>query len=176
MPSGIRVLRKIMGIGLIIINSLLSLTSFLAVYSAVYFATNSNNYRIDIADPVAGQLNNSVGNVYLYVGNVTLNNTGLFDFNDFRIEFKMYEEFPAYNDSLMNYTGGFGDIPAGTQRTLVMNFTTTTDISNFTVKDNLDYLAVNFTNVWGSLKLHGKYTFSLFDFDLTVRNISQWFV
>ncbi|MHA1792124.1 MAG: hypothetical protein ACTSVI_05725 [Promethearchaeota archaeon] len=164
MASAVIVLRKIFGIALLVVNLLLSLTSFLAAYSSVHFATDPDNYKINIS--VQNGLTSSPA--YLYIGNVEFNNSGLFDFSNFSIEIYVENE----SDYLMRYTSPIYEIKAGTSLVIDLNITEANADFNPAMLANLT--AINWTAIDGYLRVNGKYAFSLFDFQLEMTNLNDW--
>ncbi len=167
--SGIRLVRKIAGLILLIVNTILSVVSAVAIYSVVEFASNTNNYSFEPSASASFNLTAPVP--YIFIGNVTFNNTGLFDFDDFSVEFELNDTV----EKLMHYEGDFGDINAGVKKTITLNLTTATTPypSTLWVKPGLTEINSSMT-FDGYLKLSGKYVLSLFAFELKLTDISTW--
>jgi hypothetical protein len=168
--SGIRLLRKIIGYVLLIVNLMLSVVSALAVYSVVEFISDKNHYQFNPASPVMFNFSTSPELRYLYVGTMTLNNTGLFDFDNFSVEFRFDNITGSTPEELIYFRGSYGDIVAGQSRTISLNFTG----SEMRVNSTLNLLSINATNTKGFLKISGKYVLSLFNFAINITNVADW--
>ncbi len=167
--SGIRLVRKIAGLVLLLVNTILSVVSAVALYSVVEFASNTNNYNFESGPSASFNLTAPVP--YIFIGNVTFNNTGLFDFDDFRVEFELNDTI----EKLLHFEGSFGDINAGEKKTIPLNLTTATVPyqTNLWIKAGLTEINSSMT-FDGYLKLRGKYVLSLFSFELKLTNIANW--
>ncbi len=164
MASVIRILRKIFGIVLILVNAILSFTSFIAVYSTVYFVSDTNNFKTNFN--VINGLNAS--EPFLYVGDIAVNNTGLFYFNNFSVSFSLNEP----NGTVITYTKLFDEIAPQNVTTFDINLTAPYATFNMT----MDLYGIRWDNVTGFLFLRGKYAFSLFDFSMNITVNPLWFV
>lgn len=165
MPSTLRGLRKVLGIVFILVNALLSLTSFLAVYSAIYFARDPNNYTIDTSG-INEQLNAPVP--FIYLGEVRLDNTGLFAFQGFTVNFTLAER----NGTIISYDKNFGDIQAHQTKVMPLNVTAA---EGAVLNMSMDFNPLTWVNVSASLMVGGKYAFGLFEFHIILSNLTEVF-
>ncbi|MFX0099820.1 MAG: hypothetical protein ACFFCS_09565, partial [Candidatus Hodarchaeota archaeon] len=104
MASPIRIFRKLLGYVLIVVNLLLSFISFTAIYSVVYFMGDQNNFHVDMSGADLSDLA-SPSPTYIYLGTVTVKNTGLFDIDDLSIEF----EISLNGTDYIRYNGSWAD-------------------------------------------------------------------
>jgi hypothetical protein len=169
--SGIRLVRKLIGYVLLVVNLMLSIVSAVAVYSVIEFAGNEKNYHFDDRTSPAFNLTASVP--FIYIGDVVFNNTGLFDFNNFTIDFELTNE--TTSTTLLHYHGSFGDIKAGQKRTLSLNLTTIPGNSTLYIMPSLPPIPWSNSTIYGGyLQLSGKYVLSLFAFSFNITNIAGW--
>jgi hypothetical protein len=174
-------MRKLIGFVLLIVNTILSLLSFLAVYGVVNFLSNDNNYKFS-----AGTIQSNILNVtsttpkYLYVGTFTFNNTSLFNFDNITVSFGFTFTNSTNHAKYvgMNYTGNFGSVPAGQMRVFSLNFTTSASSPNSTLTINpailngtFNPIGLNITNLY--LEFYGAYVFDLFIFDLKMTQLGS---
>ncbi|MBD3186153.1 hypothetical protein GF325_04935 [Candidatus Bathyarchaeota archaeon] len=149
---------------MVIVNALLSFTSFIAAYNAVFLAQNQIDDSMFIIDVDNGL---SDPTPYLQLGQVNFTNEGLFDFDDFSVKFRVYDETDTL---LLDFQDFIGKIDAGgiLSRMIVINE------SNGYINPGVNFLLVDWSNVSGFLEIRGDYAFSLFNFNLTITNISGW--
>jgi len=176
--SDLKALRKLLGFVFLFVNTILSLLSFLAVYGVVNFLSNANNYKFRQATTIQSNiLNVTTAQRYLYVGNFTFNNTSLFAFDNFTVSFQLdlHNITYPYTYPIMNYTGKFGSVPAGQERTFPLNLTTISSPeinSTLTVSDDVIHGKIIPTNMTVSnssyLEFIGAYVFDFFNFDLKI--------
>ncbi|HME54903.1 MAG TPA: hypothetical protein VKM55_22045 [Candidatus Lokiarchaeia archaeon] len=175
----LRALRKFIGFVLLIVNTVLSVLGFLAVYGIGNFMHYNTNYNFSPVSSLENNTNildNTTAPKFLYVGYFTFNNTSLFDFNNFVVsfEFDLKNSSGVYN--VMNYSGNFGSIPAGKMHIFPLNFTNNPPASNLTLgPDVLDRkLFPENMSVSNSsyIEFRGLYVFDMFDFDLKVTALS----
>nr|MDO8086316.1 hypothetical protein [Candidatus Sigynarchaeum springense] len=161
--STVRLVRKLAGILLLVINTTLSLMSALAMYSIVEFASDADNYDFKIADPITYDFSISP-NGYINLGNMTINNTGLFDFNDFEIKFEFNNQTSGGQVRLMSFNGSFGDVLAGEKKDLELTLKNDTAAGKaLWVNPALNDLStINPANVSGFLQVTGRYVLALF--------------
>jgi len=164
--SPIRILRKILGIALILVNALLSVISFVAFYSAVFFAQSLDPETM--LDYSAWDYGLEENPQYLYLGNITIDNTGLFDFDDFQITLELYEQ----NGIIFTYNEEFpGGFPAGaeTNHTIYIS-----EATGAWFNGSMSFNPMSWTNLSGFLQISGKYAFKLFEFSLNISNVTQF--
>ncbi len=173
--SSVRLIRKIAGIVLLVVNTILSLVSALAVYSIVEFATYRNNYALKVANPITYDFSISP-NGYINLGNMSINNTGIFDFDDFKINFEFFNQTIGGPVRLMSFNGSFGDVEAGKKRDIELSLRNDTVLGkSFWVNPVLNNMtSINAANVSGYLQISGKYVLSLFQFDFKFTNFTAW--
>ncbi|NMC07379.1 MAG: hypothetical protein GYA24_19345 [Candidatus Lokiarchaeota archaeon] len=174
--TGIRFVRKLAGIVLLLVNTILSLVSALAVYSVVEFARFRTNYNFQVASPITYDFSISPAG-YINLGNMSINNTGIFDFDDFEIKFEFFNQTSDTTQvRLMSFNGSFGDVPAGQKRVIPLLLQNdTTVIKNFWVNPALTAMStINPANVSGYLQISGKYVLSLFKFEFRFTNFTSW--
>nr|MDO8116495.1 hypothetical protein [Candidatus Sigynarchaeota archaeon] len=145
-------------------NAILSFTSFLAVYSTVFFVSDTNNFKpnFNVIDGLSGP------EPYLYVGNISVNNTGLFYFNNFTVDFTLSEP----NGTLITYTKFFDEIAPQHVKVFEINLTAPYATFNTT----MDYTAIQWDEISGFLMIKGKYAFALFDFQMNITVDPDWFI
>ncbi|MEX2683593.1 MAG: hypothetical protein Q6373_018605 [Candidatus Sigynarchaeota archaeon] len=173
--SSVRLIRKLVGIVLLVINTTLSLMSALAMYSIVEFASDADNYDFNVASPITYNFTISP-NGYINLGSMTINNTGLFDFNDFEIRFEFNNQTNGGLVRLLSFNGSFGDVPAGEKKVLDLTLKNdTVSRKSLWVNPALnDMSTINPANVSGFLEVTGKYVLALFRFDFRFTNLSLW--
>ncbi|MBN2152757.1 MAG: hypothetical protein JW839_15000 [Candidatus Lokiarchaeota archaeon] len=171
--SSIRLIRKLAGIVLLVINTMLSLVSALALYSIVEFASNQNNYDFEVASPITYNFTISP-NGYINLGTMHINNTGIFDFDDFEVKFKFKNNETGTPVLLMSYNGTFPDIKAGEKQDVALNLKNSTTSSFWVSPGLLNITSIDSDHVVGSLTITGKYVLSLFRFDFAFQNLTTW--
>jgi hypothetical protein len=162
MRSGLKLIRKIFGIILLVINLIVSFTSFVSGYSAVYFMGTIDENILN-ADSFSANLASSPE--YIYLGKISLNNTGIYNLDDFEIEVKLFDEYGTW---IVEFEKWFGTLPAGQSSASLTNW----EINITGFNPGLDLSTVNWTNVTGYCNLEGKYAFRLFDFSLNITNMA----
>ena len=175
MASPVRIFRKVLGYVLLLINTLLSVISGIAVYSVVHFLSNKDNiYNLDNSG--FGIDLNAGATSYINIGVMTITNTGLFDFDDFSFELDIYESDVPF----LKYNGTFGTIAAQEQTPIPLNFTNGTVLNGqlYIYSTNVTKLTnpTTWQNPTGYLSIRGRYAFSLFGFTLNITNMSEFIV
>ncbi|MHA1369705.1 MAG: hypothetical protein ACTSRA_08345 [Promethearchaeota archaeon] len=173
MASMLKIIRKLAGIFLLVVNVVLSLTSFLGVYSVVYFAASENNVVTSMQVDPTGLLNEPLSR-YLYLGNITINNTGLYSIDDLTIEFELGEN--SSNSTIVHYEKNFGSIKSAEIKNIVVNLTQPDAQFNHTYIDeaiNGSGVIIDQNNIKGYLTISGTYAI-LFGFSLNITDLSSW--
>ncbi|MHA1683588.1 MAG: hypothetical protein ACTSUE_21800 [Promethearchaeota archaeon] len=162
----LRITRKLIGVALLVVNMIISFTSFMAAYSAVYTVQNSiNENMIDV------NLSNHLSDAtpYLYIGQINFSNSGIFGFDDFTADMHLFDET---NETIMLYANTYGEINPGELLDKHINMTFGNESNSISyLNPSIDLLAVNWSAVHGFIILTGSYAFSLFEFSLNITNL-----
>lgn len=173
-------MRKFIGYALLIVNTILSLLGFLAVYGVVNFLSDQNNYHF--SPLTSGNFTNIFNSTsepkYINVGSFVFNNTSLFSFDDFDVNLSISLHNDTRDYRILDYNGTFGSIAAGQMRNISLYLTTTSTstliVDPLVLLGKIHPMGMNVSNS-SYIDFTGKYVFDLFHFDLNITTLSTLF-